>query len=85
MIMTKNLSITLTVVAILLVVAVVGIVVFRMQSGYIAPSTDSPVSTPPPGETPADSTSEINKTIDEVDLGNLEVEFQAVDSDLNSL
>lgn len=83
--MTKNVSITLVVVAILLVAVVVGIVVLRMQSNYIAPLTDSPVTTPPPSGVPTDSTSEINKTLDDVDFGDLDVEFEAIDLDLNSL
>ncbi|OIO48908.1 MAG: hypothetical protein AUJ39_01840 [Parcubacteria group bacterium CG1_02_42_13] len=82
--MTKNISITITVVVLLLVVAIVGIVIWQMQSNY-TPPTGEPVATPPPSETPSDSTTQINQSLDDVDLGNLDQEFQQIDADLNSL
>lgn len=83
--MTKNVSITITVVALLLAVAVVGIVVWKMQQNYATSPTGQPVTTPPPSEAPSDSTTQINQSISDIDLGDLDQEFQQIDADLNSL
>ena len=84
--MTKNLSITIIAVVLLLVVAVIGIVILRtQQSNYIVPPAPQPVATPPSGETPSDSTTQINQSLNDVDLGDLDKEFQQIDADLNSL
>ena len=82
--MSKNISITLAVVILLIVVAVVGIVVWRMQSGYIIPPTGEP-ATASPTVTLNDSTSAINQSLENIDVGDLDKEFQEIDSDLNSL
>lgn len=76
--MNKNVLIIILVVVVLVIL---GVIFFR-------PGT--PVTAPTTGETPGatlspDSTGAINQELESVDLGNLDAEFQSIDSDLNSL
>ena len=81
----KNLIVLIIGVAVVLV----GLGVWYWQAQkeeIIAPSAD--ISTVPevaPLTAKEDSTSAINQELNSVDIGNLDKEFQAIDTDLNSL
>lgn len=82
--MNKNLSIAIVVLVI--VVALVGIVVWNMQSSYVTPPTSEPQTILPISETvPSDSSEIINESLDSIDIGDLEKEFGEIDADLKSL
>jgi len=76
--MNKN---VLIIILIVVVLVILGVVLLR-------PGT--PVTAPTTGEVPGvqlapDSTGAINQELESVDLGDLDAEFQSIDSDLNSL
>jgi len=82
--MSKNLSITIVVLVI--VVALVGIAVWNMQSSYVTPPTSQPIITAPISETVSTDSSEvINQSLKSVDVGDLDKEFGEIDADLKSL
>ena len=86
--MNKNLVI---VIVIVIVLVLAGVGLWYWQSGRLTPystTTTFPsetVSAPAP-QTPAeDTTAMINKALNNVDFGDLDREFQVIDTDLNSL
>ncbi|MEK9168237.1 MAG: hypothetical protein AAB698_00335 [Patescibacteria group bacterium] len=82
----KNL-IVLIIIGVVVVLVGLGVWYWQVQKEeIIAPSAD--ISTVPevaPLTAKEDSTSAINQELNSVDVGNLDKEFQAIDSDLNSL
>ena len=87
--MNKNFYTTIAIVVGVVVVA--GLVLWSMKSNTTSPAPEDepvidvfePQSSTPTGST--DSTSSINQSLNELDLGDLDAEFQQVDADLNSL
>jgi hypothetical protein len=80
--MNKNLYTTLGIVAVVVVIFL--LIFWYMKSGTPsgAPSTDSFT---PQSSVTDDSIASINESIEAVDLGNLDTEFQEIDSELNNL
>lgn len=67
------------------VVILVGLGIWYWQSQeeeIVAPSAAIPTA---PATVKEDSTSAINQELNSIDVGDLDKEFQAIDSDLNSL
>lgn len=77
--MNKKLSIFLVIIVLLIVITAVGIVVWKMQSSYVTPPTDEPTTVLD------DSTSAIDQSLENLNIGDLDKEFQEIDSDLNNL
>ncbi|MDP3014926.1 MAG: hypothetical protein Q8N28_00660 [bacterium] len=78
------------------IVLIIGVVVILIGLGvWYWQSQEEKIITPPatvptaPATAPAtvkeDSTSAINQELDNIDVGDLDKEFQAIDTDLNSL
>ena len=68
----------------------VGVVMFMLALfvvvwGYVVQMNVEPVVQQPVLNTPAREDAEINKEIQDTDLGDVDNEFQAVDADINSL
>lgn len=68
-------------------VIILGGLVWIFMPGQPTLKTDQEVlpSPPPPAVLKEDSTQAIDKDLEQVDLGNLNEDFKAIDSDLNSL
>lgn len=67
------------------IVVAVAVVVAGLAWWYISQMAVEPVAQQPKVNQEAREDTMINKDIQEADLGDLDMEFQAVDSDLNSL
>lgn len=74
----KNTIITIVILALVLL----GIIYYRAQKPVDSGPAPAQTSTSPG---PSDSPAAINRDLDEIDLGDLDPEFQDIDADVSSL
>ncbi len=84
----KNIIIAAVIVVVVLALVGVGFWYWQKSQTPAAPSTVGTVGTPPSPDAPApkeDLTTAINQDLGNIDMGDLDKDFQGVDSDINSL
>ncbi len=72
------------IVLVVIVIALLGVVYFSSEKGDDQNSMENSNQSPANG-TAIDTTSAINADIENIDLGDVDTEFQEIDQDLNSL
>lgn len=75
---------------IILLVVLVGVGIWWWRSTTMAPATPPvgrtpPVVTPPGTPSGDDSMTAINQDVQNIDISNIDSQFQSIDSDINSL
>ncbi len=82
----KKYLIILIIIGVAVILIGLGIWYWQIQkSKIVVPSTAIPITQTAPLTVKEDSVSAVNQELDSIDVGNLDKEFQTIDTDLNSL